>query len=152
MLEDNRMNGMNDVELDPDSLSAVSGGAAGASESGSGFFQSDSGTGLNIRADWRVTTDAAGGKTLHVEVSSVSYSLYSAALANGVELYVNGAVYLADSSPVSYGGKAQTRNTLATYSIPNLSGLYTVCVVWRFNGSYSNVKLTELRATGTVSV
>ena len=102
-----------------------------------GSFQSDTGTGLNIRVDWSVVSDNLGTKTLEVQVSSLSYSLSSIELASGVELTVNGAVYIGKSAAVRYDGKALISTPLASFSIPNLSGTVKLTAVWHFNGSYS---------------
>ena len=140
-------------ELGLNDLDAVSGGAAGDSIQSSGFFQSNSGTGLNIQVDWRVVSALSGGKTLEVDVSSLSYSLYSAALQNGVELSVNGALYLADSKAVEYGGRNRISSPLASFSIPVSSpSVVSLSAVWRFRGTYSGVSISELRAGGTVAV
>ena len=140
------------MALSADDLEAVCGGAAGENVLSRSFFQSDSGTGLNIRADWSVVSGPACTKTPELGVSALSYRLQSNALHNSVELSVNGAVYLADSSAVRYGGKDQIFSELASTSIPYFSGAVSLVVVCRFNGSYSGVALPELRAAATINV
>ena len=143
---------MKDKELSLKDLGGVSGGTSGGSLLSSGFFQSNTGTGLNIRADWRVVKGDTGEKTLEVQVSSLSYSLSSIELPNGVELNVNGAVYIGKSAAVCYNGSGQIASPLASFSVPNLSGTVQLSVVWHFNGSYSGVALRDIRASGTVIV
>ena len=58
------------VALDDDDLLHISGGAGGTGTVvSSGSFESNTGSGLNIRADWSVTADN-GTKTLHIDVST----------------------------------------------------------------------------------
>ena len=87
-----------------------------------GSFQSDTGTGLNIRVDWSVVRGVRGEKTLEVQVSTLSYSLYSIEMPSGVELTVNGAVSVGKSAAVNYSGRSQIASPLASFSVPNLSG------------------------------
>ena len=139
-------------ELGLQDLDGVSGGASETTSAGKGFFQSNTGTALNIRADWCVVMGLMGEKSLEVDVSTCSYSLTSVELEKGVELHVNGAVYLANSAAVNYLGSAMGTNFLARFTIPNLSGTVQLSVVWHFRGSYSGVALNEIRAEGTAYV
>lgn len=139
-------------ELSLNDLAAVSGGTSGGNALSSGFFQSNTGTGLNIRVDWSVFSDGAGGKKLEVQVSSVSYSLSSIALPSGVELNVNGSVYVGASAAVSYAGKSQIASPLAGFSIPDVSGSVQLTAVWHFNGTYSGVTLNDIQAAATIVV
>lgn len=139
-------------ELHLDELERVSGGAGSGEVLNSGFFLSNTGTGLNIRADWSVVRDLMGMKVLEVRVSACSYSLSSIALENAVELSVNGAVYVSNSAAVDYRGRDMTSNLLASFSIPNLVGSVTLAAVWRFRGTYSGVALNEIRAEGTAFI
>ncbi len=132
-------------------LDEVSGGA-GSGTACSGSFRSNTGTGLNILVEWNVVAGLLGDKTLEVKVSTWSYSLSNTSLDNGVELHVNGALYLAKSNPIDYRGAEQSANLLASFSIPNLSGTVSLSVVWHFRGSYSGVALNEIRAEGTAIV
>ena len=143
---------MKDIELSLNDLDSVSGGAAGGSVLNSGAFQSDTGTALNIRVDWSVVRGVMGEKTLEVQVSTLSYSLYSIEMPSGVELTVNGAVYHGKSAAVNYSGRSQIASPLASFSIPNLSDTVQLGVVWHFNGSYSGVTLSDIRASGTAVV
>ena len=139
-------------ELNLNDLDGVSGGVGGGGTIPGGTFASNTGTGLNIRVDCEIKQDGLGTKTLLVTVSTWSYALYSVALQNGVELRVNGALYTADSNAVSYSGKTLDKNVLATFSVPNLSGTVTLTAIWHFRGTYSNVTLNEISASGTITV
>ncbi len=144
---------MNDrIGLTMDDLEAVSGGAGAGGEQPGGFFVSNTGTGLNIRVDWSVSGSSFGGKTLNVQVSTVSYSLNSIALPGGVEVTANHQTYVAESAAVNYGGSSQISTLLASFSIPNLSGSVQLSAVWHFNGTYSGVALHDISASGNAYV
>ena len=66
---------MKDIELSLNDLDDVNGGTAGGSVMNSGSFQSNTGTGLNIRVDWSAVRGVMGEKTLEIQVSTLSYSL-----------------------------------------------------------------------------
>ena len=65
---------------------------------------------------------------------------------------MNGSVYVGKSAAVSYGGKALIATPLASFSVPNLSGMVQLAAVWHFNGSYSGKALRDIRAAGTAYV
>ena len=133
-------------------LENVAGGVGAGEVVSSGSFASSTGTQLNIVVNWRVRADAFGQKTLDVTVSSSSYSLYVTGSASGVVLTVNGMTYVSGSPAIEYGGNTMVMNTLASFSIPNLSGPVSLSAVWHFNGTYSGVPIGDVRASGTVVV
>ena len=140
---------MEKIVLSDDSLSNVAGGAGGGGVISSGSFASNTGTQLNILVNWSVQGDAYGQKTLYVDVSASSYSLY--VTGGGVELNVNGMVYAATSPSIQYGGNSMVVNRLASFTVPNVSGALNVSAVWHFNGTYSGVSIGDIRAGGTVT-
>ncbi len=137
--------------LSVNQLDAVVGGAGGSVIS-QGSFQSNTGTPLNIQVNWRAVSGGAAGKTLEVDVSAVSYKLYTSADYNGVQLTVNGAVYSSGSQAIEYGGSGVATSPLASFSVPNVSGSVQLSVVWHFNGSYSGVSLQDVRAAAAVYI
>ena len=135
--------------LSDSDLTQVAGGVGGSVVS-SGRFASSTGTQLNLLVNWTVQSDSYGQKTLHVDVNTTSYSLYSN--GGGVELTVNGMVYTATASSVNYGGSSMVTNRLASFSIPGVSGAVSVNAVWHFNGTYSGVPINEIRAGGVINL
>ncbi|MBO5555997.1 MAG: hypothetical protein J5927_02325 [Oscillospiraceae bacterium] len=136
--------------LSENELNQVAGGVGAGGVIASGSFASNTGTNLNLLVNWSVMVDAYGQKTLYVDVSSTSYSLY----CNGgsVELSANGMVYTAMGSAINYGGSTLVSNRLASFSIPNVAGSVSLNVVWHFNGSYSGVPINDIRASGIANV
>ena len=139
-------------KLHDDELTGVSGGVGGGGVSASGSFASNTGTQLNLVVYWSVQIDGMGQKTLNVTVSSSSYSLYCTGSYGGVELTVNGMSYVSSTPAINYSGNTVVTNTLASFSIPNLSGPVNMTAVWHFNGTYSNVAIGDIRASGTAVV
>ena len=114
----------------------------------SGSFVSQTGTSLNLLVSWNAVADSFGQKTLYVTVSATSYSLYSAANPNTLELNVNGMSYVATPNAISYGGNTQVTNTLASFQIPNAVSPAMISASWRFNGVISGVPLNTIYASG----
>ena len=137
----------NIASLSDEGLEKVAGGYNGEVIS-SGSFSSQTGTSLNLLVSWKAAADAFGQKTLYVTVSSTSYSLYSAANANSLELTVNGMTYTATPNAVSYDGAALATHTLAGFTIPNAVGPAAITAAWHFNGVISGVALGTIRASG----
>ena len=138
-------------KLSDDDLESVAGGFSGGEVSASGSFASSTGTALNLIVFWSVSNNG-GQKTLNVTVSSSSYSLYCTGSYGGVELTVNGMSYVSSTPAINYSGNSAVTNTLASFSIPNLSGPVSLNAVWHFNGTYSGVSIGDIRASGTVVV
>ena len=137
-------------KLDDDELEKVAGGFGSGEVISSGSFSSNTGTALNLLVFWSLRIDAVGQKTLDVTVSSSSYSLYCTGTAGGVELTVNGMTYVSSTPAIEYGGNSVVTNQLASFSIPNISGAVSLTAVWHFNGTYSNVPIGDIRASGMV--
>ena len=136
--------------LSDQDMEQVAGGYGGEMVS-SGSFASQTGTSLNLLVSWNVMVDGLGQKTLNVTVATTSYSLYTGALANGVELTVNGMTYLATPNAINYGGNSLATNVLAGFSIPNAAGPASITAVWHFNGSYSGVAMNTITASGVAA-
>ena len=145
---DNKQNFIKPVALSDDGLEKVAGGYNGeVIPSGSGAAAA--GTSLNLLVSWNAVADGFGQKTLYVTVSATSYSLYSAANPNTLELNVNGMSYVATPNAISYGGNTQVTNTLASFQIPNAVSPAMISASWRFNGVISGVPLNTIYASGT---
>ena len=140
------------ARINDEELENVSGGMGSGNISSSGSFASNTGTALNLLVYWSASIDSFGQKTLNVSVCSTSYSLYCTGSSGGVELTVNGMTYVSGTPAIEYGGNSVVTNTLASFSIPNLSGAVNITAVWHFNGIYSNTPIGDIRATGTAVI
>jgi len=116
-----------------------------------GSFRSDTGTHLNLVADW--AADAAGDNvTLQVVLYAESYSFYTSALYNSLQLTVNGMVYSANSPDVRYDGADLARTQLASFTVTVPRGQTSVEAVWHYKGSYSGVELNDIYASTTLDL
>ena len=116
----------------------------------SGGIRSDTGTGLNMQANWRVYADASGKLKLQVDVNAVSYSFYTDALYQAVVLTVGGSSYSANSAAVQYGGKDLITSPIASFTVDAPPSGTPISVVWNYKGSYSGKPLDQIIASGTV--
>ena len=146
----NQRNLGNIVPLSDEGLEKVAGGYNGEVIS-TGSFSSQTGTSLNMLVSWTAAADAFGQKTLYVTVSSTSYSLYSAANANSLELNVNGMTYTATPNAVNYDGGVLATHTLAGFTIPNAIGPASISAAWHFNGVISGVPVGTIWASGVAN-
>ena len=117
-----------------------------------GSFRSDTGTYLNLVAEWAASNDGGDTVTLQVLLSAESYSFYTSALYNSLQLTVNGTTYSANSPEVSYDGSDLARTKLAAFTVEVPRGTTTLEAVWHYKGSYSGVELTDITATTTVTL
>ena len=118
----------------------------------SGSFRSDTGTGLNLLVDWGARSTAGETVSLIVNFSAQSYSFYTSALYNSLELTVNGRTYSANSPAVSYDGSDLTTTPLTTFTVEVPRGTTTLDAVWHYKGSYSGVELSDITASATLNL
>ena len=112
----------------------------------SGTLRSDTGTSLNIVADWELR-----GGTLTVSVSAESYSLQSVGAWHAGSVTVGGQTYYFDTQAISYDGPGQGLNPLGSVTIQNVSAGSAIEVAWHFRGTYGGVELETISASGTLS-
>lgn len=117
-----------------------------------GKFQSSTGTGLNIQVDWRAYPKSDGGYRLDMDVSVLSYSFYTDALFDSIELDVGGSKSYLSSPKVSYDGKDLAVTPLVSHSVNASGGSVPITVTWNYKGSYSGVELEKITASGTAQL
>lgn len=119
--------------------------------SASGSFASDTGTGLNLQVDWSAYS-AEDGIMLQVDVGASSYSFFTSALYNAIELTVNGITYYANSPEIAIEDNELQLTPMAGFTIPVEAGSASIDVVWHYRGSYSGVELEEITASGSAYI
>lgn len=129
---------------------------------GSGTFESNSGTYLNITADWKATTVSDSQVDITVTVNAKSYQLDYTGFPNAVHIAVGDKYESCAANTVSYLENNLTLNELATHTISvNLpagsSNSFPLQVVWDFNGVYGSptmgpVPITSLECGGTINL
>lgn len=118
----------------------------------SGSFASDTGTALNLIADWTVYTDAAGNRKMDVALSATHYALRTDKSPYGLVLTVNGQRYSADCPALEYDGDGIAVTPLHTFTLDAPSGSADIEAVWHFKGSYSGQELEQITASDTAVI
>ena len=127
------------------------------SVSSSGSFRSETGTALNIKADWSVQALDERQITVTVSVSAISYALHTQSLPNAVNIGLNGQYVSLEAPAINYDGGEQIVAPLAsrsfTVDLPvNSSAALALQVEWQFNGVYGGVELPVIECGGTINV
>ena len=112
----------------------------------SGTMRSDTGTALNIVADWTLS-----GTTLSVNVSAESYSLRANGAWHGGWVTVGGQTYYFDTKDINYDGPGQGTNPLGSVTISGVNPGVSVEVAWHFQGTYGGTELETITASGVIA-
>ena len=128
---------------------------------GSGTFYSDSGTWLNVHADWSVKTIS----TSQIEVTVTMYvdhqSLFTGAIDDSVGLQVDGQYVTYNSPKINYDKNDPRMTELGshTFTVDLAQGEsrnIVISCVWGYGGEYGSpngrVKIDALECGGTVAV
>ena len=125
---------------------------------GSGTFRSDTGTALNIHADWEASVNGAGAVDITVTVYADHYSLITYATPEALQISVDNQFVSLASPGIDYdgaNGPAVTEINSRTFTINLAAGevrTVPVQVVWLYRGSYSGVDLATIECGGSITV
>ena len=125
---------------------------------GSGTFRSDTGTPLNIYAEWSASVSGAQTADVTVTVYVDSYSLYTTASPEALNIAVD-TQYVSLASPaIEYDGTDGQRVTMInsrTFSVnlgPGESRSIPVQIVWNYRGTYGEVYMDTIECGGSISL
>ena len=123
---------------------------------GSGSFRSDTGTGLNIHADWSAAINSQNSVDITVTVYADCYSLYTTATPGALNIALDGQ-YVSLASPAierdGTGGAASVEINSRTFTVPLVSGEFReipLDVTWLYRGTYSGVELDTIECGGNL--
>lgn len=124
---------------------------------GSGSFTSDTGTPLNLRADWTATVLDAERVEVTVNVYLVSYQIEVRELYNAVNVSVGDQYASADSPAIKWENNTKLETLLAstvhTLSLPaGSSASFPLAAQYQFGGTYSKVDLPVIECGGTIEL
>ena len=124
---------------------------------GSGSFTSDTGTPLNLRADWTATVLDAERVEVTVNVYLVSYQIEVRELYNAVNVSVGDQYASADSPAIKWENNTKLETLLAstvhTLSLPSgSSASFPLAAQYQFGGTYSKVELPVIECGGTIEL
>ena len=123
---------------------------------GSGSFRSDTGTGLNIRADWSAAI--SGQDTADITVTVYADCSLVRTVADREIVLLNNACACCDVEPIGIGGGSSAGSVeinSRTFTVPLLSGAHReipLDVAWLYRGSYSGVNLDTIECGGNISL
>ena len=125
---------------------------------GSGQFRSDTGTALNIHADWTASINDPQTANVTITVFADHYSLITTATPGALQVSVDGQ-YVSLGSPAIENdgttGLAMTEINSHTFQVPLTSGdirTVPVQVVWQYRGTYSGVDLPTIECGGNITL
>lgn len=124
---------------------------------GSGSFTSDTGTPLNLRADWTATVLDSERVEVTVNVYLVSYQIEVRELYNAVNVSVGDQYASADSPAIKWENNTRLETLLAstvhTLSLPSgSSASFPLAAQYQFGGTYSKVELPVIECGGTIEL
>lgn len=122
-----------------------------------GSIRSDTGTDLNLVADWEAYSAGDNSMTLAVTLYAESYSLTCRAIFDGAVVTIDGSDIVFDTAAVEYSGDELHKSELGSVSVTmplGEDGTLTVPIsaVWNFGGSYSGTDFATLSAEGVAQI
>lgn len=122
----------------------------------SGSFRSDTGTALNLVADWECISVSAKNVRLTITLSLESYSL-SVGERSANQLVLNGIpiTYRTSSIEVPSGGLSKTKLYTWSETLPLMedgSLQQDLYAYWIFSGTYSGTEIDKLELSGHIAV
>ena len=122
----------------------------------SGFFESDTRTGLNIRAEWSAKTVNDNQVEVTVTVYCLHQTLHTGAY-NPVNIMVDGQYATVDAKKIDSDSYDAQKTEIAsrTFTIDlgqGSSKTFWVNVEWEYGGTYSGVRLDSIECGGNVTL
>ena len=122
---------------------------AGGSVDVSGSFRSDTGTALNLIADWREVSVSEDTVLLTVTLSLECYTLYVGDRSSNI-LTFNGEETYFSTEPVELEGEfGRTAIYVWTRELPASQPGFDLSILWDFRGSYSGKELETVELSGS---
>lgn len=122
----------------------------------SGSFESSTGTKMIMYANWTAVSQNSESVTIKVDLVLSSYTL-SVGAHNGV-VTINGVDYRFTSPGISYKSEKVRNNAalasvMATVTVPAGQAVnIPVSASWDFYGTYGGVEISQVTASGTISI
>lgn len=118
-----------------------------------GSFSSDTGTYLNVRADWTATSQYGNTAYLTIELSVVHYSFYTDALPGSIVLTVGDEVINLGSPSISYDGSEQKVTAMASAKVEvPVGATVPINAEWHYRGTYGGVELETITLSGSAYI
>ena len=127
----------------------------------SGSFSSQTGTWLNITADWSVTSLGLTRAQVTVSVSAVSYALHYTGFPRALHISLDGEYVSLDPPSITYDGGEQAVHPLGTTTFTvdlpeNSTKTLALQVEWQFDGEMGGpngrMQLDSVECGGTINI
>ena len=124
---------------------------------GRGVFRSDTGTALNIHADWSATISGEQTVDITVAVYADHYTLFTTATPGALNISVDRQYVSLASPAIDYSSNlaASTQINSHSFTVSLASGEIRdvpVQVVWMYRGTYSGVELPTVECGGNITI
>lgn len=117
---------------------------------GSGSFSSNTGTGLNMSVSWEAREQGGGTSRVYINGTVNSYTLYVMSQPVSISFGGYSTSVMGKALNVTDSASQTSTSLFSTYiDVPSgTSGSMTVS--WRYNGTYSDVQIDNIVASGNV--
>lgn len=117
---------------------------------GSGSFASSTGAMLDVQVNWQAFKDSGGNRKVRLDISLNCCNLYVGARYDGLTITLGDTVKTLNTDAIEYSGSST--NILIGSIIMDLPEGATDCKVsWAFRGSYNQIKIDNITASGTIN-
>ena len=124
---------------------------------GSGVFTSNTGVGLNIRADWSAVSVDNDSVEISIKISTDSYAMTLQAVPYAVKLCVGEQYVTMDGPALNYSGYELINTpfgskSFTVYAPVGSSVSVPVAVEWHYGGTYSDTVLDVIECGGYINL
>lgn len=116
----------------------------------SGQFTSSTGTALDLVVDWKTYTSSDGTKMVRFDVSIKCLGIHVGSRIDGIHITMDGVTKSFDCDGADADGGHNTF-LLGSCAMEMSGDSADVSVAWDFRGTYSNVQMEQVTASGTVT-
>lgn len=124
----------------------------------SGSFESDTGVGLNVIAEWKAVSAGSGKVTVTVDMYLMSYSINVTASPAAAQFSIGGKAISANVAAINVDSQNSLVKTLLASTSATLElgsdGTLNVPITaeWLFGGTYSGKEFESIGAAGTADI
>lgn len=119
------------------------------SVSNSGSFTSNTGSGIELKVEWKTFNDDDGALKVRLNISLSCYSIYVGSRYSGLEIDLGGSTRYLDTDAISYTGSGTTILIgSCVMDMPDSS--VDAEVTWAYKGTYNGEQIDYITADGTI--
>lgn len=119
------------------------------SVSNSGSFASTTGSGLEVKVEWKTFNDDDGDLKVRLNVYLSCYSIYVGSRYSGLEIDLGGTTKYLNTDAISYTGSA-TSILIGSCVMDMPESSVDAEITWAYKGSYNGESIDYITAEGTI--